>query len=237
MRIAIIPARGGSKRIPRKNIKLFYGAPMIGYPIKTAIESGLFEHVVVSTDDDEIAAISEKYGAVIPFIRPKALSNDEMPTVPVISHAIKECLKLGWDLEEVCCIYPCTPFLRGDDISRALDQLRNENTARYIMPVVKFPAPIERALEFTSQGELVPINSNFLNTRTQDLGSTYYDAGQFYWAKTDTWLSGLSIHSSVSGIVLPLWRGIDIDNLEDWQLAEKLFSIEASCPTPLLPCE
>jgi pseudaminic acid cytidylyltransferase len=223
VRIAIIPARGGSKRIPRKNIRLFAGKPMIYYAINAARESELFDHVIVSTDDTEIAEISISLGAAVPFTRPPELSDDHTPTVPVISHAIRQCQAAGWDPLEVCCIYPGVPFIRAKDLAEALKLLRQRDGSGYAFPVTPFPAAIQRALRRLSDGGVEPFDSRYVNTRTQDLEVAYHDAGQFYWARMSTWLSALSIHAHGAAIVLPEWRVVDIDTEDDWLRAELLF--------------
>jgi pseudaminic acid cytidylyltransferase len=224
VRIAVIPARGGSKRIPRKNIRPFAGRPMIGYAIGAALESGLFEHVIVSTDDAEIAEISRSLGAETPFTRPPELSDDHTPTVPVIAHAVSRCQALGWEPREVCCIYPGVPFIRIADLTAALDLLGNRGGSGFVFPVAPFPAAIQRALRRAPDGGVAPFDPRHINTRTQDLEPAYFDAGQFYWAQARTWLEGLSIHGHGAAIVLPEWRVVDIDTENDWLRAEIMFS-------------
>ena len=144
-KLAVIPARGGSKRIPRKNIRLFAGKPMIAYAIEAALSSGVFDHVVVSTDDPEIAGIAADHGASLPFVRPAHLADDMTPTVPVVAHAIETCQALGWGVQQVCCIYPGVPFIQASDLVQALDLLLGGN-AHYVFPVTPFPSAIQRAL-------------------------------------------------------------------------------------------
>ena len=222
MNIAIIPARGGSKRIPRKNIKVFCGKPMIAYAITAAKESGLFDHIVVSTDDEEIAQIANQWGAETPFVRPVELANDYTATVPVIVHAIEACRALGWKFDNVCCIYPGVPFLQVDDLIGSLRRLA-ETDADYCFPVTEYPSAIQRALKLLSNGKMQPFYPEFEITRTQDLESAYYDAGQFYWGKTQAWLTNPNIHSSGLGNVIPNWRVVDIDTPEDWLRAELIY--------------
>lgn len=221
MNIAIIPARGGSKRIPRKNIKEFCGKPMIAYAITAAKDSGLFEHIVVSTDDEEIARIARAWGAETPFVRPPELANDYAATVPVIAHGIKACRSLGWDFAHVCCIYPGVPFIQISDLRGALALLA-DSEADYCFPVTEYPSAIQRALKLLSNGRMQPFYPEFETTRTQDLESAYYDAGQFYWGKVEAWLTNPKIHSSGSGHVIPNWRVVDIDTPDDWARAEML---------------
>jgi pseudaminic acid cytidylyltransferase len=220
MRLAVIPARGGSKRIPRKNIKPFVGKPMIAYAIDAALASGMFDHVVVSTDDTEIAAVAHDHGAQTPFVRPPELADDHTPTVPVIAHAIGAVRALGWHAEQVCCIYPGVPLLAPGDLVAALELLEPE---RYVFPVTPFASAIQRALRRESNGRTSPIHPEYVNVRTQDLEPAYHDAGQFYWADAQTWLDGKSIHSHAISIVLPEWRVVDIDTPADWVRAEALF--------------
>lgn len=219
MNIAIIPARGGSKRIPRKNIRLFCGKPMIAYAITAAKESGLFEHVVVSTDDEEIAQIAREWGAETPFVRPAELANDYTGTVPVIAHGIQACRTLGWVFEYVCCIYPAVPFIKVDDMKEALALLMKRG-ADYCFPVTEFPSAIQRALRRLSDGGLQPFYPQFETVKTQALEPSFHDAGQFYWGKANTWLKNPKIHSSGVGHVIPHWRVVDIDTPDDWQRAE-----------------
>ena len=222
MNIAIIPARGGSKRIPRKNIKEFCGKPMIAYAITAAKESGLFEHIVVSTDDEEIAQIATTWGAETPFVRPVELANDYTATVPVIVHAIEDCRNLGWKFNQVCCIYPGVPFIQIDDLKQALGHM-NITEADYCFPVAEYPSAIQRALKRLSNGKMQPFYPEFELTRTQDLGLAYYDAGQFYWGKTEAWISNPKVHSNGLGYIIPNWRVVDIDTPEDWLRAELIY--------------
>lgn len=222
MNIAIIPARGGSKRIPRKNIKTFSNKPMIAYAIEGAKKSGLFENIVVSTDDSEIAEIASGYGIDTPIMRPADLSDDQTPTVPVIAHAIQACEELGWDIEYVCCIYPGVPFIQPDDLEGAL-ALLDDSEANYCFPVAEYSPPIQRALKRKQNHRMFPIYPEYELARTQDLELAYYDAGQFYWGAKSIWLSNPRIHSHAIGYPIPKWRAIDIDTPEDWQRAEIIF--------------
>jgi pseudaminic acid cytidylyltransferase len=222
MNIAIIPARGGSKRIPRKNIKDFCGRPIISYAITAAKQSGLFDHIVVSTDDEEIARIANQWGAETPFLRPVELSNDYVATVPVINHSIEACQNLGLVFDNVCCIYPGVPFIQVDDLRGAFISFTN-NDANYCFPVAEFPSAIQRGLKFLNTGKMQPFYPEFELTRTQDLVPAYYDAGQFYWGKTDTWLINPRIHSSGIGYIIPNWRVVDIDTSDDWFRAELIY--------------
>lgn len=220
MRLAVIPARGGSKRIPRKNIRSFAGRPMIGHAIAAAWGSGLFDRIVVSTDDEEIAAIAASLGAEVPFTRPAKLADDHTPTVPVVTHAIQACRALGWAAEQVCCIYPGVPFLQSSDLQAALAVL--EQGADYAFPVTPFPSAIQRALRREADGSTRPFFPEFAATRTQDLPPAFHDAGQFYWGRAEAWLAGLNIHLHGRTIVIPEWRVVDIDTPDDWDRAELL---------------
>lgn len=221
MKIAIIPARGGSKRIPRKNIKLFGGKPMIAYAITAAQNSGLFDHVLVSTDDEEIATLANEWGAETPFVRPAELANDFTATVAVVAHAIQACEDLGWGFENVCCIYPGVPFIEVQDLQEAFKRLE-ACRADYCFPVTEYPSPIQRALKQNSDGSMQPFYPEFELVRSQDLEPAYFDAGQFYWGNKKAWLNNPRIHSNGAGYVIPSWRVIDIDTPADWERAELL---------------
>lgn len=224
MKIAVIPARGGSKRIPRKNVKSFAGQPMIAYAIKVAKASGLFDRVLVSTDDKEIAEIAIKNGAEVPFTRPESLADDHTPTVPVIAHAIKECeTELSWDISAVCCIYPGVPFLNEGDLCEAYRMLEEGGVA-YAFPVTEFPSAIQRSMRRGDEGRMEPLFPEHELTRTQDLELAYHDAGQFYWGWRDSWFDCERIHSDGVGLVVPNWRVVDIDTPDDWCRAELLYS-------------
>lgn len=222
MNIAIIPARGGSKRIPRKNIKLFCGRPIISYAIEAALTSGLFQHVIVSTEDDEISRVAKKNGAEVPFMRPMNLSDDHTATAPVIAQAIIQCQEVGLMPDNVCCIYPCAPFIRADDLRVALNMLRTTN-AEYSFPVAEFPSSVYRGLKLASDGGLTSFFPENELVRTQDLDAIYYDAGQFYWGARDAWFNNQKVHNSAVGLVIPNWRAIDIDTEDDWYRAELLW--------------
>lgn len=222
MNIAIIPARGGSKRIPRKNVKEFCGRPMIAWAIEKARTSLLFEHVIVSTDDEEIAQIAREWGAETPFMRPQELADDLTATVPVVAHAIRTCLDLGWKTDFACCIYPCAPFLQIEDLRSALD-LAREQDADFAYPVAEYAHPIQRAMRRLPEGRMQFLHPEHELTRTQDLGKTYHDAGQFYWGKAAAWLAHRRMHSDGLGMPIPNWRVVDIDSADDWKRAELLF--------------
>jgi len=221
-RIAVIPARGGSKRIPRKNIRPFAGKPMIAYAIEAALQSALFDRVIVSTDDLEIADIARGFGAEVPFIRPADLADDSTPTVPVIQHAISQLSADSQPLEHVCCIYPGVPMIDPQDLVRACDAVLNAGGEGFAFPVAAFPSPIQRALRRGADGRAAPFEDRHVATRTQDLEPAYFDAGQFYWGSVSAWMAGLSPHAGGIALVLPEWRVVDIDTPEDWDRAEQL---------------
>jgi pseudaminic acid cytidylyltransferase len=223
MKIAVIPARGGSKRIPRKNIKLFCGKPMIAWSIEAALESDCFDHVVVSTDDAEIADVAREYGAQVPFMRPTTLSDDHTGTIPVIRHAIEWFGEQGQVSDQVCCVYATAPFVGAADIRRGLDILTGAGSD-YAFAVTKYPFPIQRAIRITDEGRVAMLNPEHFNTRSQDLEEAYHDAGQFYWGRASAWLTGKVIFGPhAAAIQLPRYRVQDIDTVEDWQMAEYLF--------------
>lgn len=224
MKIAVIPARGGSKRIPRKNIKEFSGRPMIAWAITTAVKSKLFDHVIVSTDDEEIADIARKWGAETPFARPVELADDITPTVPVIAHAVRASIDSGWNVEYACCIYPCVPFLQEKDLVDAFN-LMKKNNADFVYPVTEYAHPIQRAMRQLSSGQMQFVNPENELTRTQDLEKTFHDSGQFYWGKSSAWLEQKKMHTDGLGMSIPNWRVVDIDSMDDWKRAEDLYKV------------
>lgn len=225
MKIAIIPARGGSKRIPRKNIKVFHGKPMIAYSIEAAKRSGCFDRIIVSTDDQEIANIAMKYGAEVPFFRPANISNDHATTMDVMEHAIQYLAKQEISPEFICCIYATAPFILADDLCKGLELL-NKSKVEYAFSATSFPFPIQRAIKLNKQGDVKMFSEQYADTRSQDLIEAYHDAGQFYWGRTSAFIARRAIFSEHSKVVLiPRKRVQDIDNVEDWELAEALFSV------------
>lgn len=224
MNVAIIPARGGSKRIPRKNIKEFCGKPMIAWSIEAALQSGCCKQVIVSTDDAEIAAIARQYGAEVPFVRPVELSDDHTGTIPVIAHAIRWLSSQGVAVEQVCCLYATAPFVTPQDIRRGLDALSAGNSD-YAFSVTSYPFPIQRAIRITATGRVEMFQPEYFNTRSQDLEEAYHDAGQFYWGRATAWLAGRPIFSSDAvPVILPRHQVQDIDTQEDWLRAELMFN-------------
>jgi pseudaminic acid cytidylyltransferase len=225
MNIAIIPARGGSKRIPRKNIKLFHGKPMIAYSIEAAKQSGCFEKIIVSTDDQQIAEVALQYGAEVPFLRPADIADDFATTLDVMQHAIVWCKDQQWAVDKVCCIYATAPFILPEDIQQGLKEICAEDV-EYAFSATTFPFPIQRAITLGKDGAVSMLSPEHTNTRSQDLQETYHDAGQFYWGKATAFLAGKAIFSEHSkAVILPRKRVQDIDTFEDWQLAESLFSV------------
>jgi pseudaminic acid cytidylyltransferase len=223
MNIAIIPARGGSKRIPRKNIKEFHGKPMIAYSIEAALESKCFDKIIVSTDDAEIADVAIKYGAAVPFIRPADIADDYATTLDVIKHAIEFTELQEWGVKNVCCIYATAPFLTSAFIQRGFVELTS-NCIDYAFSATSFPFPIQRALKLNDAQCVEMFQPEHLNTRSQDLEEAYHDAGQFYWGTAGAFIAKKAIFGTRSkAVLLPRKRVQDIDTPEDWDLAEALY--------------
>lgn len=224
MNIAIIPARGGSKRIHRKNVKTFCGKPMIAWSIGAARASGCFDRIIVSTDDDEIARIAEDYGAEAPFRRPAELSDDHTPTVPVIAHAVRW-LQQSAEVENACCIYATAPLLLAMDLRAGYEALQGPGVD-YAFSVTSFAFPVQRALMLDGAGRVAMFQPDHADTRSQDLVDAYHDAGQFYWGRGEAWLDERPVFTNHSVAVrLPRKRVQDIDTLEDWERAEILFKM------------
>jgi N-acylneuraminate cytidylyltransferase len=223
MRLAVIPARGGSKRIPRKNIRCFGGRPMIAWSIDAAVQSGCFDRVVVSTDDAEIAAVALAAGASVPFMRPAALSDDHTGTIPVVAHAVQCFVDAGEAPEQVCCLYATAPFVRPADLQRGLALLESSG-AQYAFSVTSYAFPIQRAIRLTPAGRVAMFDPAQFNTRSQDLEEAFHDAGQFYWGRAEAWLQAAPIFSpDAVPVQLPRHRVQDIDTPEDWTRAEWLW--------------
>lgn len=223
-KVAIITARGGSKRIPRKNIKEFCGKPILAYSIQAALEAGVFDTVMVSTDDMEIAEIAKKYGAEVPFYRSEKTANDYATTADVILEVIEEYEKLGQFFDMVYCIYPTAPFLTADKLKDAVQRLENSD-ADTLIPVVAFSYPVQRALVIREE-KLVFEYPEFLDSRSQDLEPHYHDVGQFYVLKTEAFKKSRKI---MVGNILPFeiseMEVQDIDNQTDWEIAEMKYRI------------
>ena len=222
--LCLIPARGGSKRIPKKNIKYFLGKPIIAYSIEAAIQSDLFTEVMVSTDCQETAEIALRYGAKVPFLRSKENSNDFATTYDVIKEVIDEYKKDGVKFENICCIYACAPFVTANNLKHAYQELSNKQVDT-IFPIIEYSFPIQRAVKIHNE-KIELFNIDHLNTRSQDLEKSYHDAGQFYWMKSENILNkGRIITDNCSGIIITELEGQDIDNKIDWKLAELKFKL------------
>jgi len=218
--VAVIPARGGSKRIPRKNIKPFAGKPMMAWSIEAALNSGLFDRVVVSTDDTEIAALAEEYGAEVPFMRPAHLADDHTATIPVIAHAIEALTEQGEFPTDVCCIYATAPFISVEDLKASYEQFRDTDS-HYCFTVTEFAAPVFRSFSVEADHSIEMFWPENFEKRSQDLPNAYHDAGQFYWGKARAWTNGDVIFAPHSqAFVIPRWRVQDIDTSDDWTRAE-----------------
>jgi N-acylneuraminate cytidylyltransferase len=223
MNVAVIPARGGSKRIPRKNIRLFCGRPIIAYSIQAALRSGLFERVIVSTDDVEIAAVARDSGAEVPFIRPVELADDLTGTTPVTQHAIRWLRGQGQLPEYACCIYATAPFVREQDLRAGWETLRQQGS-EFAVSVTSFPYPVQRAVCLSSNGDIEVMFPREIGKRSQQLETVYHDAGQFYWGHADCYLETDTVFGpDTAAIVLPRHRVQDIDTEEDWRRAEYLY--------------
>ncbi len=225
MNIAVIPARGGSKRIPRKNIKLFCGDPILKIVIKLAIASGCFDRVIVSTDDYEIKKIATEAGAEVPFMRDIKLASDFAPTVDVISDLISKLISTGDRIDNVCCLYPTSVFINSIILNKGL-RLLDLNRPSYVISISSYSHPIQRALKINDCGMVNLINSNEGETRTQDTITNYFDAGQFYWGRFDTWLSKKPLlNSDALPIILSAHSFQDIDTPEQWIIAEQIYKL------------
>jgi len=223
MNVAIIPARGGSKRIPRKNLKNFCGKPMITYAIKAAKESGRFDRIVVSTDDSEIAEVAKQEGAEVPFLRSADLSCDHAGTLAVVNDGIRRLLSSGVGLGTIACIYPTVPLLDGVTLNRAFDTFL-ESPKSFLLAATAFDYPVQRGFRFSQEEGLQMLYPDEYETRSQDLPVIYHDAGQFYLASESTWLESERIYNANSRLFLMNKRQVcDIDTPEDWEWAEFLY--------------
>lgn len=219
--VAIIPARGGSKRIPRKNLLAFDGVPMIVRSIRTALDSGLFEQVVVSTDDADIAELALAHGAQVPFLRPAELADDFTGTAAVIVHALQQLPAFDY----ACCVYATAPLLQARFLRQGFELLQQHPDKAFAFSVCSFGFPVQRALTLDGQGALTALYPEFRNTRSQDLPEAFQDAGQFYWGRREAWLRGDVLYSPASlPVLLPRHLVQDIDTLEDWKRAEYLYA-------------
>jgi pseudaminic acid cytidylyltransferase len=223
MKIAIIPARGGSKRIPRKNVKFFAGKPMIAHSILAARQSGLFDQILVSSEDDEILAVGSSFGAA-PLLRPPELADDHTATIPVIRHAIGWAEESGWHLDAVCCIYATAPFVMAPDICDGL-RLLEQPDMDFSFAATTFPYPVFRGLLHEGAGVRMIFPEHF-PTRSQDLPEALHDAGQFYWGTPAAWKTQDRLFSARSApVMLPRHRVQDIDTMEDWRRAELIWQL------------
>lgn len=222
--VALIPARGGSKRIPRKNIKEFHGKPLIAYSIEAALESGCFDKVIVSTDDEEIATVARRYGAETPFIRPQEISNDFATTKDVIDHFLDYLKKNSFNYDYLCTIYATAPLLQEKYIIEGYDKLKNSNVVN-VFSCTTMPFPIQRTFKMDDDGRCEMFWPETFNARSQDLEEAYQDAGQFYWRNLRIESSKNMFDSDSAGIVIPRHFVQDIDTLEDWKRAEYMYQI------------
>lgn len=223
MRLAVIPARGGSKRIPRKNIRPFAGKPIVAYSIEAARASALFDRVIVSTDDEEIARVARDCGAETPFVRPRELSDDHTGTNAVVRHAISWCGEHGALPQHVCCIYATAPFVQPRYLREGYERLVASGKS-FAFSVTSFAFPIQRALRIGADGCVQPIWPENIARRSQDLEETYHDAGQFYWGTAQAFLDDVVLYSAASvPVILPRHLVQDIDTEEDWVRAELMF--------------
>jgi len=225
MNLCVIPARGGSKRIPKKNIRNFCGKPIIFYSIKAAIESECFDKIIVSTDSKEISDVAKYFGIEAPFTRPSELADDYTETIPVIKHAIEWFEHKGHFPDSVCCLYPTAPFIQSKTIQSAFNKLLNSKVD-YCLTATTFPYPIQRAIRLTENKKISMFYPEFYSTRSQDLVESYHDAGQLYLGKASTWKSKKQLFSDEStAIILPRHLVQDIDNFEDWKRAELMYEL------------
>tara|TARA_Y100000741_G_C18056376_1_gene478613 strand:- start:29 stop:718 length:690 start_codon:yes stop_codon:yes gene_type:complete len=219
MAIAIIPARSKSKRIKNKNVKFFYNKPILEWTIQIIQSSNLFEEIIVSTDSKSIAKIAQKYGAQIPFYRPKYLSGDFVTTTKVIKHVIK---KLKIKDKKICCIYPTAVLMHSEDLKKGFN-LFNSSNFDYVFSATRHEKSVLRSFSIKSK-KIKPIFLDHYKKRTQDLDSTFFDTGMFYWGKVEAWLNEKTMFSNKSSIIeIPFYRSIDIDLPQDWEKAEKIF--------------
>ncbi len=223
MNIVVIPARGGSKRIPHKNIKPFCGKPMIAYSIEAAKSSGLFDHIIVSTDDDDIARISLQYGAEVPFKRPAEISDDYTGTAAVVKHALKWCITNIGQVNYVSTLYATAPFIGPQDIMTGFKLLKSGG-CEMTLTVTSFSFPIQRAIKIAANGSVSMFQPENFSARSQDLEDAYHDAGQLYWATSNAVLKDLSAFTNVAKAqILPRYKVQDIDTQEDWDRAELMY--------------
>ena len=225
IKIAIIPARSGSKRVPKKNIKSFFGKPLIAHTIIKLKKSKIFDHIIVSTDSKKIASISKKYGADVPFLRPKNLSGDKPGTFQVLKHAVSWLNKKGFDPELVCCVYPTAVLLQIKDLKYGLKAIKTKKW-NYVISATTFEHPIFRSFKNTTKGKIKLIYPKKIEKNTQNFEDVYHDAGQFYWGKKESWLKKSKIIGPRSKMIpIPRWRTQDIDTMNDWHKAKIIFQL------------
>jgi len=225
MKLCVIPARGGSKRIPRKNIRAFAGKPIIAWPIAAALETGLFDRVMVSTDDDEIAEVALAQGAEVPFLRPKDLADDHTGTNAVVKQAILWHQAQGVTVEVACCLYATAPFVQARYLQEGYERLMASGKA-FVFSVTSYAFPIQRAIRLNAQGEVEAIHPEFRQTRSQDLEPAFHDAGQFYWGRAEAFLNDTPLFAPTSlPVILPRYLVQDIDTEEDWRRAELMYQV------------
>ena len=224
-KICIIPARGGSKRIPRKNIRPFHGKPMIAWSIEAALNSKLFDQVLVSTDDQEIAAISVACGADVPFIRPAELSGDFATTTDVIQHAIHQLSTQIQLTDNIFCLYATAPFVQVQMLEQAFDLFNSTTKPSAVFTATSYSFPIQRAIRINRHGYSSPFDQESIVKRSQDLEEFFHDAGQFYLATADSWLKNIDIFNKGRPLLIPRFFVQDIDTEEDWAYAEMMYSV------------
>ena len=225
MNICVIPARGGSKRIPRKNIRLFRGKPMIGWSIEAAQASGCFQQIIVSTDDPEIACVASSFGADVPFVRPVDLSNDYANTQAVIEHAFRWIETQHQACDYICCLYATAPFVQPTDLINAEILIKDCPVDTFVFSATSYSYPIQRAVRLNKHGYASMFSPQYFDQRSQDLEDAFHDAGQFYWASPSRWLGDHNLFEGSRPLLLPRWRVQDIDNEEDWKQAELLHQL------------
>lgn len=225
MRIAVIPARGGSKRIPRKNIRPFLGQPIMAYSIQAALQSGLFQQVIVSTEDPEIAEVALKCGAQVPFVRPAAIADDYAITADVIAHAVDWYAQQGQTVDYACCIYATAPFVSAQALRQGAEKLQAKGLD-FVFSATAYNFPIARAITLTAEDRVAMLQPEHRLTRSQDLPKAYHDAGQFYWGRAQAWQQKAPIFGEQSSVVLlPSHAVCDIDTEADWRRAEVLYRL------------
>jgi pseudaminic acid cytidylyltransferase len=228
--ICVIPARGGSKRIHRKNIRPFCGKPMITWSIAAAQAACCFDRILVSTDDEEIADFGTSHGAEVPFLRPGHLADDQATTQAVVLHTMQWCEQQGQKVGAVCCLYATAPFVQPGDLAEGARLLEKAPLDSFVFAATSFPFPIQRAIRIDAAGRSSMFQPEYFNTRSQDLEEAYHDAGQFYWARSTAWANSVNIFNDGHPLLLPRWRVQDIDTEEDWIRAELMHQLISQMP-------